>query len=107
VTSFFIPYGDAMPFPAARILDLHTCPFVAPVGGTPIVKSAFTVIIAGMPAARVTDLAACACPPDFTDPIMMGSFTVFTEFMPAARILDPTLKLGMITVGAPNVIIGP
>ena len=49
--------------PAARIGDLHTCPMVNPgpvphVGG-PIIVGCPTVLIGGMPAARVGD--ACVC----------------------------------------------
>lgn len=50
---------------AARIGDMHTCPAVNPgpvqhVGGPIIGPGSPTVLIDGMPAARVGDLAACS-----------------------------------------------
>jgi len=62
-----------------------------------------TVIIGGMPAARVTDHAVCVGPPDT---IVQGSPTVFVGGKPAARIGDMTAHGGVIVVGFPTVIIG-
>ena len=62
--------------PAARITDMHTCPMVTGtvphVGGPIIPPCEPTVIIGGMPAARVTDHAICVGPlgydcPGFAD----------------------------------------
>ncbi len=92
--------------PAARILDFHACPQVTvlvPHVGGPIVTGALNVIIAGMPAARVSDVAICIGPPDV---ILQGSSTVWIAGMPAARIGDVTAHGGVIITGAPNVIIG-
>lgn len=54
--------------PAARVTDMHTCPFVSGtvphVGGPLLPPGGMTVLIGGMPAARVGDLATCAGPPD-------------------------------------------
>jgi uncharacterized Zn-binding protein involved in type VI secretion len=63
-----------------------------------------TVLIGGMPAARVTDMALCVGPPDL---IAMGSATVLIGGLLAARIMDQCAHGGMIMVGCPTVIIGP
>ena len=92
--------------PAARITDMHTCPMVTgvvPHVGGPIVLGAFTVIVAGMPQARIGDMAICVGPPDT---IAMGSGTVIVAGMPAARLGDLTAHGGVIVMGAPTVIIG-
>jgi len=95
--------------PAARIGDMHVCPMVTPglppiphVGG-PIVMGCPTVLIGGMPAARVGDMATCVGPPDT---IAMGSTTVLIGNMPAARVGDMTAHGGSIVIGCPTVMIG-
>ncbi|MGC2810280.1 MAG: PAAR domain-containing protein [Bradyrhizobium sp.] len=99
-------YRIAMP-PAARITDMHTCPMVTvlvPHVGGPIIPACCpTVIISGLPAARVSDMCICTGPPDM---IVMGSSTVFIGGMQAARIGDMTAHGGVIVSGAPTVIIG-
>ena len=50
-----------------------------------------TVLIGGMPAARVGDMAVCVGPPDV---IALGSFTVLIGGMPAARMGDMTAHGG-------------
>ena len=62
-----------------------------------------TVIIGGMPAARVGDMAICVGPPDT---IAMGSLTVMIGGMPAARIGDMTVHGGSVVMGCPTVLIG-
>jgi uncharacterized Zn-binding protein involved in type VI secretion len=100
---------DTMP-PAARLTDMHHCPMVTPgippvphVGGPITGPSASTVLIGGLPAARVGDLAACAGPPDS---IVTGSSTVLIAGMPAARVGDATAHGGTITLGFPTVLVG-
>lgn len=68
---------------------------------TPIVPpGAPTVLIAGLPAARMGD--SCG-----VDVIVKGSATVMIGGMPAARILDLTASGGMVVgPGAPTVLIG-
>jgi len=91
---------------AARVLDAHLCPMVdvvKPHVGGPVTMGCPTVMICGMPAARVNDPVTCVGPPDM---IALGSMTVKIGFMPAARFMDMTVHGGMITVGAPTVIIG-
>jgi len=93
--------------PAARIGDMHTCPMVNPgpvphVGG-PIVTGLPTVMIGGMPAARVSDMCICTGPPDT---IVKGSATVMIGNMPAARIGDQTAHGGVVVMGYPTVLIG-
>lgn len=93
--------------PAARIGDMHVCPMVTGliphVGGPVLPAGEPTVLIAGIPAARVGDMATCAGPPDT---ILMGSTTVLIGGMPAARLGDSTAHGGTIVAGAPNVLIG-
>ena len=93
--------------PAARIGDMHTCPLINPGGaphvGGPIVAGAPTVLIGGMPAARATDLATCAGPPDS---LLPGSVSVLIGGMPAVRQRDSTVHGGVVVVGCPTVLIG-
>jgi uncharacterized Zn-binding protein involved in type VI secretion len=72
------------------------------VGGPIAGPGAPTVLIGGMPAARVGDMCVCVGPPDV---IVLGSFTVLIGGMPAARMLDMTAHGGMIVVGCPTVLI--
>jgi len=92
--------------PAARLGDMHVCPMVTVlvphVGGPIVAPGCPKVLICGMPAARVTDMAVCVGPPDA---IAMGSTKVLIGGLPAARIGDPTVHGGVIVVGAPKVII--
>lgn len=73
------------------------------VGGPILPPCAVQVLIGGLPAARITDLATCVGPPDI---IVMGSSTVFIEYLPAARIGDSTAHGGVIILGCFTVIIG-
>jgi uncharacterized Zn-binding protein involved in type VI secretion len=92
--------------PAARVGDMHTCPMVTGVvphvGGPILPPGCPNVLIAGMPAARVGDMAVCAGGPDV---ISVGSTKVMIGGMPAARMGDMTAHGGVITLGAPTVII--
>ena len=95
---------------AARVSDLHTCPSttegppsVPHVGGPISGPGASTVLIGGLPAARVTDMAECAGPPDV---IVNGSSTVLIEGLPAARMGDATAHGGTIARGCASVLIG-
>jgi uncharacterized Zn-binding protein involved in type VI secretion len=73
------------------------------VGGPIIPPCCPTVIVCGMPQARVTDMATCVGPPDV---IVKGSFTVFVGGLQAARLGDLTAHGGVIVTGCPTVIIG-
>jgi uncharacterized Zn-binding protein involved in type VI secretion len=73
------------------------------VGGPILPPCCPTVLIGGLPAARVTDMATCVGPPDV---IVKGSATVLIGKMPAARIGDNTAHGGVIVLGFPTVIIG-
>jgi uncharacterized Zn-binding protein involved in type VI secretion len=95
---------------AARVGDMHTCPMVTPgtppiphVGGPVMPPGEPTVMIGGMPAARLGDMATCVGPPDS---IVKGSGTVMIGGMPAARMGDSTAHGGTITIGCPTVMIG-
>jgi uncharacterized Zn-binding protein involved in type VI secretion len=95
--------------PAARVGDMHTCPmFDGPkphVGGPILPVGCPIVLIAGRPAARVTDMATCASAPDL---ITKGSPTVLIGNcgLPAARMGDNTVHGGLIVQGEPTVLIG-
>lgn len=92
--------------PAARISDMHVCPMVTgvvPHVGGPITLGEPTVLIGGLPAARMGDMAVCTGPPDT---IAMGSATVLIGGKPAARMGDVTAHGGTVVLGCPTVLIG-
>lgn len=86
---------------------MHVCPLVSGtvphVGGPILPPGEPTVLIEGLPAARVGDMATCVGPPDS---IATGSATVLIGGMPAARLGDSTTHGGSIVLGAPTVLIG-
>lgn len=90
--------------PAARILDPTAHPGMITGPGAP------TVMIGGMPAARIGDLHACAFPPlagpHPPNAIVSGSATVMIGGAPAARVGDLTGCGAPILAGAFNVQIG-
>jgi uncharacterized Zn-binding protein involved in type VI secretion len=74
------------------------------VGGPILPPCCPTVLIAGLPAARVGDMATCVGPPDV---IVLGSATVTIGGVFAARLGDMTAHGGIITAPcAPTVMIG-
>ena len=96
--------------PAARLGDMHTCPMVTPgtppvphVGGPISGPCVPTVLMGGMPAAVLGDMATCVGPPDL---IALGSSGVLIGGKPAARMGDTTAHGGVIAVGFPTVLIG-
>ena len=93
--------------PAARLTDMHVCPMmtgpVPHVGGPITGPGAPTVLIGGMPAARMGDLVTCVGPPDT---IVAGSPTVLIGGQPAARMGDSCAHSGTIVLGCPTVLIG-
>lgn len=92
--------------PAARLGD--------PGGhGGAVVMGCPTVMIGGMPAARVGDMHVCpmmtGLVPHVGGPIALGSFTVLVGAMPQARQSDMAVCVGppdMIAMGAPTVLVG-
>jgi uncharacterized Zn-binding protein involved in type VI secretion len=92
--------------PAARVGDMHVCPLVngtvPHVGGPVMPPGCPTVLIGGMPAARVGDMLTCTGPPDT---IVTGSATIMIGGMPAARMGDSTAHGGTIVTGCMTVII--
>ena len=92
---------------AARVGDFHLCPMttgpVPHVGGPILPPGCVTVLIGGMPAACVGDMATCTGPPDT---ISAGSATVLIGGKPAARMLDSTAHGGIILLGCFTVLIG-
>ena len=100
-----------MGMPATRLTDMHVCPMVTPgtppiphVGGPVTGPGAPTVLICGLPAARVSDMCVCVGPPDT---IAKGSPTVIVLGMMQARIGDLTMHGGNLVAGAPTVLVGP
>ena len=93
--------------PAARLTDIHTCPMVTGVvphvGGPIVALGCPKVLIGGLPAARVGDVAVCAGPPDV---VVQGSNHVFIGGSLAARLGDQTAHGGIIVVGCLTVLIG-
>jgi len=86
--------------PAARAGDLIVSTATKGLPLPIIPPTATTVLIGGMPAARVGD--SCGA-----DIILNGSTTVFIEGIPAARMGDSTAAGGAILPPcAPNVLIG-
>ena len=73
------------------------------VGGPVLPPGAVTVLIGGLPAARLSDMLVCTGPPDM---IISGSLTVFIAGLPAARMGDMTAHGGFIMGGCPTVMIG-
>lgn len=92
---------------AARITDMHVCPMVTGnvphVGGPIQPPGEPTVLIGGVPAARMGDMAVCSGPPDT---ITGGSATVLIGGKPAARMTDTTAHGGTIVAGLATVLIG-
>lgn len=86
---------------------MHICPMVTGVvphvGGPILPPGSVTVLIGGLPAARMGDMCVCTGPPDS---IVMGSSTVMINNMPAARMGDVTAHGGSIILGCPTVMIG-
>ena len=85
---------------AARVSDLIVSTITLGVPTPIIPPGAPTVLIGGLPAARLGDTCG-------VDAIIMGSATVTIGGLPAARIGDPTGGGGAVVgVGAPTVMIG-
>ncbi len=98
-----------MPFPAARLTDTTAH------GGIIVAPGCPTVLIGGLPAARVTDMHTCpmvtGIVPHVGGPILPpGSPTVLIGGLPAARVTDMCVCVGppdVIVKGCPTVLIGP
>lgn len=92
--------------PAARLSDMHVCPAVTgvvPHVGGIIAMGMPTVLIGGLPAARLGDPTLCVGPPGA---VLMGAPTVLIGGQPAARMGDPCGHGGAIVFGWPTVLIG-
>lgn len=96
-----------MGLPAARLTDPHVCPaFTGPVphvGGVITSPGMPQVLIAYLPAARISDMVQCAGPPGV---ISAGASNVLIGGLPAARQTDSCAHGGMIAMGCPTVLIG-
>lgn len=89
--------------PAARVTDPTGHP------GTITGPGASTVLIGGLPAARVGDMHACSFPPPPPhppSPIVRGSSSVFVEGRPLARVGDLAGCSAPILSGDFTVIVG-
>ena len=90
--------------PAARATDPTGHPGIVTGPGCP------TVLIGGMPAARVGDLHTCSFPPPAVHPptplAPPGCPTVLIGGMPAARMGDLAACGAPIIMGCPTVLIG-
>lgn len=78
-------------------------PPIPHVGGPILPPGCPTVLIGGLPAARMGDMALCVGPSDM---IVKGSSTVLIGGQPAARMGDATAHGGVIVIGCPTVLIG-
>lgn len=94
-----------MTFPAARMTDDTAHKEGRIVMGCP------TVLIAGLPAARVGDMHVCGIPNHVGGPIITGSATVLIGGQPAAylgslcKCLIPPIDI--VRKGETSVLIGP
>ena len=95
-----------MTFPAGRLGDMTG-------HGGVITLGLPTVLIAGMPAARVTDIHVCPMltgpVPHVGGPVTMGGNMVLIGGVPAARATSIVTCAGppdVLTMGAPTVLIG-
>jgi uncharacterized Zn-binding protein involved in type VI secretion len=73
------------------------------VGGPILGPGCPTVLIGGLPAARMGDMAVCVGPPDV---IILGAPNVLIAGQPAARMGDMTAHGGVIVLGCFNVLLG-
>ena len=62
-------------------------------------RAAPTVLIGGLPAARVGDMCVCVGPPDV---IVTGAFTVLIGGMPAAHLGSMTAHGGSVVMRQPD-----
>ena len=86
--------------PAARLTDTIVSTLTSALPLPIVAPGAPTVLIAGLPAARMGDTCGA-------DAVAMGSATVLIGGMPAARVGDPSVGGGaIVSVGAPTVLIG-
>jgi uncharacterized Zn-binding protein involved in type VI secretion len=87
-------------FPAARITDMIVSPATVGVPTPIIPPGAPTVLIGGLPAARMSDTCGA-------DAIVKGSATVLIGGLPAARLTDLTASGGVVLMpGCLTVLIG-
>lgn len=98
---------------AAKMLAKCSCPLQTPAtppiphtAGGVVIRGYPTVLIGGMPAARVGDQIMCMGPPPHPDAIIIGSKSVLIGGLPAARKGDKTSLGGTIQMGTPSVTIG-
>ena len=85
---------------------MHVCPmFTGPVphvGGPVLPPGGITVLICGLPAARVGDMCVCVGPPDV---IAVGNFTVLIAGQPAAHMGSATAHGGVVMGVAATVLV--
>jgi len=88
--------------PAARVMDMHTCPMQTPgtppiphVGG-PIIMGAWTTLVGMMPQSRIGDMMICVGPPDS---IASGETTVLVGMSGGMGGLGAMLGAAMGALG--------
>ena len=96
--------------PAARASDMHVCPMVTPavppiphVGGPVMLPGCPTVLIGGMPAARVGDMCVCVGPPLSTSGPSRGSMMPPPDGSPT-RLPSPS---GDCASSSPEPVLSP
>ena len=93
--------------PAARISDTHTCPMSdgpkPHVGGPILAPCAPSVLVGGLPQARVSDMATCVGPPDI---IAIGAVSVLVQGLPDARQPESPAPGGVVTCVGPTLLKG-
>ncbi len=97
-----------IPFPVARLTDMHTCPMVTvlvPHVGGPIVGPGFPgMLVGGIPVACVGDVVTCVGPPDAIAPPGAPNFLIAGR--PVARVTGMTVHGGVIVgPGSPQMVI--
>ncbi|MEM0937134.1 MAG: PAAR domain-containing protein [Pseudomonadota bacterium] len=102
--------------PQARVSDVHVGPACTVAGPMPIIPPcAVTVLVGGLPAARLGDMCVgvmlSPTPPPVpipapAHPIAKGSLTVLIQNQPAARMGDLCSMGGTIIKGHPTVLTG-
>lgn len=96
-----------MPFPAARITDLHLCAALMGVPGGPVATGSPNVLTGSLPQARAFQ-DNVTCVPGLV-PIIMGSPTVFCNGTMAVPIVGNATACGgnVVSPGMLTVLIGP
>jgi uncharacterized Zn-binding protein involved in type VI secretion len=91
--------------PIAHLISRHTCAKPGHEGARMIGPGEPTVLVAGIPVARYSDMARCLGTPEI-DALSLGAPTVFIGKLPAGRLGDPSLHGGLLVTGETSVLVG-